>query len=86
LQPAYIASIKAAVLAVGAAIGIGKDVITQRFFGPIYAATPGLGSITVEVAVTASSSGAPSYATSNIAVARGYHAVFDLARITVVPL
>lgn len=33
----------------GNAIGIGKDIIPQRFFGPIYSAVPGIVNLTVEV-------------------------------------
>jgi len=84
VDPGYVDAIKAAVLATGNAIGIGKDVILQRFFGPIYAATPGLGSITVEIDTTASPLDAPTYATSNIVIARADHAIFDLARISVI--
>jgi uncharacterized phage protein gp47/JayE len=85
VDPGYIDAIKAAVVATGNALDIGKDVIIQRFYGPIYASTPGLGSITVEMDVTASPLDVPTYATSNIVIARGDHAIFDLARVTVVP-
>ena len=85
VDPGYIDAIKAAVVATGNALGIGKDVIIQRFYGPIYTSTPGLGSITVEMDVTASPLDVPTYATSNIVIARGDHAIFDLARVTVVP-
>lgn len=77
-------AIKDAVLAYGNSIEIGQDIYTQRFFGPIYGATSGIGSITVEVAVTATPLGTPSYSTNNISVARAEVAIFDEARITVV--
>lgn len=85
VDPGYIDAIKAAVLATGNALDIGKDVIVQRFYGPIYASTPGLGSITVEIDTTASPLDTPTYATTNIVIARSDHAIFDLARISVVP-
>lgn len=79
-------SIKAAVLAYGNSIGIGNDLITQRFFGSIYASTPGLGQITVEAAITPGALDTPVYSTANISVARAELSLFDLARITVVGL
>jgi hypothetical protein len=77
-------AIKDAVLAYGNSIEIGQDIYTQRFFGPIYAATSGIGSITVEASVTATPLGTPSYSTNNISVARAEVAIFDETRITVV--
>ena len=77
------ASIKEAVLAHAATIEVGEDIIAQRFYGPIYAATSGIGKITVEVAVTASPSGTPAYSTNNISIARAGIAAFDIARVTV---
>jgi len=84
LDPEYVTTIKNAVLTYGNSIGIGKDVIIQRFFGPIYESTPGLGGITVEAAITASPIDTPTYATTNIVIARAELASFDLTRITVV--
>lgn len=84
LDPGYVASITAAVLATGQALGIGKDVIVQRFIGPIYAATPGLGMITVEVDTTAGPLDVPTYASANIPIARTERATFDALRVSVV--
>lgn len=83
LDPMYLTTIKGAVLAYGNSIGIGKDLIIQRFFGPIYESTPGLGGITVEAAITSSPLDTPAYATTNIVIARAELASFDLTRITV---
>jgi hypothetical protein len=77
-------AIKDAVLAYGNSIEIGQDIYTQRFFGPIYAATSGIGSIIVEIAVTPTAMGTPSYSTNNISVARAEVALFADSRITVV--
>lgn len=77
-------AIKAAVVNYGATIGIGKDIITQRFYGPIYIATSGIGSLTVETAITALDTDIPSYSTANVAIARAELAIFDESRITVV--
>ena len=84
LDPEYVTTIKNAVLTYGNSIGIGKDMTIQRFFGPIYESTPGLGGITVEAAITASPLDTPTYTTTNIVIARGELASFDLTRITVV--
>lgn len=77
-------AIRSAVLSYGATLNIGEDIITQRFYGPIYEATSGLGSISVEIALTALVTDTPSYTTLNVVVARAEHAKFDLARISVV--
>ena len=77
-------AIKDAVLLYGQSLGVGNDIITQRFYGPIYAATSGIGSIAVEAALTNLISDTPFFSTSNVPVARAELAVFDEARITVV--
>lgn len=77
-------SVVEAVLSYGASINIGEDIITQRIYGPIYDATTGIGSITVEAALTALISDTPSYSTVNIPVARAELALFDETRIIVV--
>jgi uncharacterized phage protein gp47/JayE len=80
----YQNAIKAAVVAAGAQFGIGDDVVVQRFFGPIYGATDGLGSITVECAVTTLPTDSPTYGTSNISIGRGQVSAFDASRVTLV--
>ena len=77
-------AIKDAVLLYGQSLGVGNDIITQRFYGPIYAATSGIGSITVGAAITNTIGGTPSYSTNNIALGRAELALFDKSRITVV--
>lgn len=84
LTTSVVDAIKAAVITYGDSIGIGEDIITQRIYGPIYAATEGIGSITVEAALTNLPSDTPSYVTSNISVGRAELALFDEVRITVV--
>jgi uncharacterized phage protein gp47/JayE len=76
-------SIKEAVLAYGELLNIGEDIITQRFFGPIYSATSGIGSITVESAITVLITDTPSYSTANISVNRSERSLFDISRISV---
>lgn len=73
-----------AVLAYGSSLSIAEDVLLQRFIGPIYNATSGIGSITVEAALTDSELDVPSYSVLNIAVGRQERADFNSNRITVV--
>lgn len=84
LTSEVVQAIKTAVMEYSATINIGEDIITQRFYGPIYAATSGIGSITVEAALTDLISDTPFFGTSNVPVARAELAVFDETRITVV--
>lgn len=74
--------IAAAVLAFGNANSpIGKDFILQRFIGPCM--IPGVASVTIQIAVTTTSGGTPSYGSSNIAIGETEVLVFDSTRITV---
>jgi len=78
------AAISDAVLSYGDTLDVGEDVITQRFYGPIYTATTGIGQITVQAAVTSTEVGVPSYSTNNISIGRAGIALFSAARISVV--
>ena len=73
-----------AVITYGSTLSVGDDIITQRFYGPIYSATTGLGQITVEAAITSTEGGTPSYSTNNISLARAEIATFSAIRVTVV--
>ena len=84
LSDSVSAAIADAVLAYGATLKVGNDVITQRFYGPIYGATSGIGSITVEAAVTAAPGDTPSYSTANVSVPRAGLVLFDATRVSVV--
>jgi len=75
-----------AVLAEANSLTVGEDVITQRFIGPIYAATTGIGMITVETALTNAPTDTPTYSTANKAIARSERAVSASNRIMVVGL
>jgi uncharacterized phage protein gp47/JayE len=76
--------IKDAVVAFGNTIGIGNDIIIQKFFGAIYEATQGLGSVTIELALTTLIGDTPTYVSTNVVVDRVNIAVFDPARVIVV--
>lgn len=81
------AGIKSAVVDWAAAnIGVADDVIVQRFYGPIYAAIPGIASITITAAVTATEGGTPSYSAANITIGRTEIAEFDESRVVVTGL
>lgn len=84
LPASVVTAIENAVLGYGNSLGVGEDIITQRFYGPIYLATSGIGSITVEAAVTASPLDTPVYSTANVSIARAEASVFDVLRVTVV--
>jgi hypothetical protein len=74
--------IAAAVLAFGNANSpIGKDFILQRFIGPCM--IPGVASVTIQIAVTSTSGGSPSYGSTNIAIGETEVLVFDSTRIAV---
>ena len=77
-------AIKTAVMEYSATINIGEDIITQRFYGPIYTATSGIGSITVDAAITNTIGGTPSYSTNNVSLGRAELAMFDESRVSVV--
>lgn len=83
LPTEYKAAIRTAALAHGTSLGVGEDVILQRFYGPIFDAVPGIASLVVQAAVTAGESDTPTYGASNIPVSRSEVAKFAVARITV---
>jgi len=66
-------------------LGVGQDVITQRFVrSDLRRRQPGIGSITVEAALTTLSTDTPVYSIGNVAVERAEIAVFDQLRVSVV--
>ena len=77
------AQIAAAVLAFGLAnFPIGKNFIRQRFVGPAMG-IPGISNVDIEIAVTSSPGGSPSFGSSDIAIGPSEVLVFDSTRITV---
>jgi uncharacterized phage protein gp47/JayE len=80
-------AIKANLLAFGEAFSIGQDMLWQQFLTPIFAATPGISSIVMELDVTPNPGDSPSYVTdTNVAIAADELATFALGRITIVGL
>lgn len=61
---------------------LGRDIIPQRIAVPIYT-IPGIGEITIEVAITSTSGGTPSYVDTVIEVGGRDRAIADAARIIV---
>lgn len=66
--------------------GIGKDVIPQRFHGPIYSGVSGIGHLDIKVAkaIDVNSTPAPGdYVTTNIPISARELATFDVTKILV---
>lgn len=84
LPVSAISNIKTAVVNfANANLGAGDDIILQKFFGPIYGAVAGLGSITITSAITALPGDTPSYGSINIAIGKTENSVFDISRVIV---
>jgi len=66
--------------------GIGKDVIVQRFFGPIYADVPGISQLDIKVARAADVNAIPApgdYSSANIPIASRELSQFDVTKVMV---
>lgn len=63
---------------------MGKDVIPDRVKSGLYDGTTGIGPATVQVAVTATATGAPSYGSSVISIQAAEYATLAESRITLV--
>jgi uncharacterized phage protein gp47/JayE len=79
-------AIKAAIVSWGAAnMGLGDNMILQKFYGPIYASVPGIQYATIRIALTAAADDTPSYSTPQfLAVAAREYASFALGQVEVV--
>lgn len=75
---ASVKQIKQAIIDYGSKLSFGDDVILQRFYGPIYAATKGIG----RLAVTMSTDGS-SYSDSNVPISIREIATFNVDNIEV---
>lgn len=81
--------IQAIIVATGNSFGIGKDIIIQRFMGPIYSQVPGIGRLDITVATeadpnTVSPPGA--YTANNVPISTRELSSFDLVRVSVTVL
>jgi uncharacterized phage protein gp47/JayE len=73
----------------GNSFGIGKDVIIQRFYGPVYAALAGIGRMDITVAHTSDPNTIPldtDYVSTNVPISARELSQFDPTRIQVVLL
>jgi len=64
-------------------IGVGTDIIIQRFYGAIYTSVSGIGNLTITCAITDDVLDTPSYSSSNIPIGRAENALFNITRIGV---
>ena len=69
--------IKDIVVSEGSKLGMGKDVIAQRFVGPIYKGTQGIGYIELSISTGGS------YTDKSIAIGRGEVSTFSADNVTV---
>jgi uncharacterized phage protein gp47/JayE len=79
-------TIQAIVAATGNAFGIGKDVIVQRFYGPIYAGVSGIGQLIITVAREDDPNTVPApgdYVSTNIAISARELSTFDVTHVAV---
>ena len=73
--------IKANILAFGQTFEIGDDMVIQKFYTPVYV-VPGVATATIQIGITPTPSGPPSWQTTNIAIGSNEIALFDSSRIT----
>jgi uncharacterized phage protein gp47/JayE len=81
------ATIRAALIVFGATLPLGKDLIIQRWYGPVLS-IPGIGSISIRHAVTSDPHTSPAWSTANVAIGETSRAEMSdsgaAARITVI--
>ena len=66
-------------------MGLGDNMIIQKFYGPIYTSVPGIQSVTLRMALTASAGDTPTYATTSpLAIASREFASFALGQVKVI--
>ena len=75
--------VKALILTKGQASTVGQDVILQRFLGPIYAGTSGIGNVTITAAVSDTPPAPGDYSLVNISIGTRELADFSAGRIEV---
>jgi len=70
------------ILLYGESMGIGKDIIPDRFKGSIYE-VPGILGIEIQIAITDTPGGTPSYVTTPLPIDSDEISAWDIVRITV---
>ncbi|MDB5849783.1 MAG: hypothetical protein JWP29_3535 [Rhodoferax sp.] len=81
-----LATIAGVIADTGNALDIGSDVVVQRFYGPIYVAVPGIGSLAITFASSSNPAFSPAsgdYTAGNVTIPATGRAVFDPSRISV---
>lgn len=79
----YEQTIKDAVSLYGNAnFDLGDNFTLQKLFAPIYS-VPGIYSVTLRIATTATAAGSPTWSSSNVLIAAREYLTFDSARVTV---
>jgi len=69
----------------GNTFGVGKDIIVQRFLGPIYSQIPGIGQISIQTALTSEPDSPPgAYSLLNVPIAVRELSRFAIDRVTVI--
>ncbi len=64
--------------------GLGDNYKLQKFYAPVYS-VPGIYSVTLRIATTATEGGPATYGTSNVAVASREYLTFNASRVVVLP-
>jgi hypothetical protein len=81
-----VALIQGIITQTGNSFGIGKDVIVQRLYGPIYVGVSGIGKMDITVVRENDPSTVPpagNYASTNIAIASREISTFDVTHVAV---
>jgi uncharacterized phage protein gp47/JayE len=76
--------IKAAILEYSSNLSMGKDMLIQKWYSPVYS-VPGLSDVTISHAITPAPGDTPSWETTNIEILATEDVYLSLARITVNP-
>ena len=76
--------IKQDIADLGATFGIGKDIIMQKLFTPVYS-VPGISQVLIRIAVTPNPGDTPTYGTVNIELATNEVSEWDISRVTILP-
>lgn len=78
------AQIQTIIAQTGNNFGIGKDVIIQRFMGPVYSQVPGIANLTILVAYTTDGNTPPTtYTPNNVPISAREVSSFDFTRVQV---
>lgn len=74
---------KEAMVNYGNTLGVGQDVILQRFLGPVYSSVAGLSNVTIQVATSPDGMTPGAYSTNNVSIGPLAVSDFNVTRISV---